>query len=71
MGLELQETFGKSGPVAQLGERLDGIQEVAGSIPVRSTIFRLSKIEIAKGDGKSQNKLRFYPLNGGLRLKKI
>ena len=27
----------KSGPVAQLGARLDGIQEVTGSIPVRST----------------------------------
>lgn len=28
-----------SGPVAQLGARLDGIQEVTGSIPVRSTNF--------------------------------
>ena len=28
-----------SGPVAQLGARLDGIQEVTGSIPVRSTIL--------------------------------
>ncbi len=28
-----------SGPVAQLGARLNGIQEVTGSIPVRSTIF--------------------------------
>ena len=27
------------GPVAQLGARLNGIQEVTGSIPVRSTIF--------------------------------
>jgi hypothetical protein len=26
------------GPVAQLGARLNGIQEVTGSIPVRSTI---------------------------------
>jgi hypothetical protein len=26
-----------SGPVAQLGARLNGIQEVTGSIPVRST----------------------------------
>ena len=29
----------ESGPVAQLGARLNGIQEVTGSIPVRSTIF--------------------------------
>ena len=28
------------GPVAQLGARLNGIQEVTGSIPVRSTIFK-------------------------------
>jgi hypothetical protein len=28
----------QSGPVAQLGARLNGIQEVTGSIPVRSTI---------------------------------
>ena len=28
------------GPVAQLGARLDGIQEVTGSIPVRSTNLR-------------------------------
>ena len=27
----------KNGPVAQLGARLNGIQEVTGSIPVRST----------------------------------
>src|SRR3954471_18668849 len=29
-----------NGPVAQLGARLNGIQEVTGSIPVRSTILR-------------------------------
>ncbi len=27
----------RDGPVAQLGERLNGIQEVSGSIPLRST----------------------------------
>jgi hypothetical protein len=27
------------GPVAQLGARLNGIQEVAGSIPARSTNY--------------------------------
>ena len=29
----------RHGPVAQLGARLNGIQEVTGSIPVRSTKF--------------------------------
>lgn len=29
--------FPRDGPVAQLGARLNGIQEVTGSIPVRST----------------------------------
>ena len=28
-----------SGPVAQLGARFHGMEEVAGSIPARSTIF--------------------------------
>ena len=28
------------GDIAQLGERLNGIQEVSGSIPLSSTIFR-------------------------------
>ena len=34
--------FLDSGPVAQLGARLNGIQEVTGSIPVRSTNSKLS-----------------------------
>jgi hypothetical protein len=33
----------KDGPVAQLGARLNGIQEVTGSIPVRSTIPPFSR----------------------------
>ena len=33
---------GKSGAIAQLGERLNGIQEVSGSIPLSSTkLFQL------------------------------
>jgi hypothetical protein len=36
--LEVRNTR-RSGPVAQLGARLNGIQEVTGSIPVRSTKF--------------------------------
>ena len=31
-----------SGPVAQLGERLNGIQEVVGSIPIGSTVENLN-----------------------------
>ena len=31
------------GAIAQLGERLDGIQEVVGSIPSGSTIFHISR----------------------------
>ena len=29
------------GVIAQLGERLNGIQEVGGSIPLNSTIYHL------------------------------
>ena len=36
----------KGGAVAQLGERLNGIQEVVGSIPIGSTIkYNLPAIE--------------------------
>ena len=47
------------GPVAQLGARLNGIQEVTGSIPVRSTILsfpalnRLQVVERPCGYGGS------------------
>ena len=46
------------GPVAQLGARLNGIQEVTGSIPVRSTTFhfplnRLQVVERPCGYGGS------------------
>ena len=34
----LVRALGKTGAVAQLGERLNGIQEVRGSIPLGSTI---------------------------------
>jgi hypothetical protein len=34
---EFGATLGRPGAVAQLGERLDGIQEVRGSIPLGST----------------------------------
>ena len=38
--------FGNFGAIAQLGERLNGIQEVSGSIPLSSTLFNnLSKLQ--------------------------
>ncbi len=37
--IQVLETFGG---IAQLGERLNGIQEVSGSIPLISTIYGLS-----------------------------
>ena len=37
----VMERFGNQGAVAQLGERLICIQEVAGSIPTSSTKFEL------------------------------
>ena len=47
----------KSGPVAQLGARFHGMEEVIGSIPIRSTNF-LSKIQSLTprdGTGPSNN----------------
>ena len=35
------QSFKKKGAVAQLGERLDGIQKVVGSIPSSSTITKI------------------------------
>jgi hypothetical protein len=35
--LRIEEVLPKSGPVAQLGARFHGMEEVTGSIPVRST----------------------------------
>jgi hypothetical protein len=35
------------GPLAQLGERLHGMQEVVGSIPIGSTKFR-SQVKVSK-----------------------
>ena len=39
-----RDSLHTSGPVAQLGARLNGIQEVTGSIPVRSTIHTSPKL---------------------------
>ena len=42
-----------NGAVAQLGERLICIQEVAGSIPVSSTILLFDNLEIGKIESPS------------------
>ena len=39
-GSSFRTTTSQSGPVAQLGARMNGIHEVTGSIPVWSTILR-------------------------------
>ena len=41
-------TIQPDGPVAQLGARLNGIQEVTGSIPVRSTILRSRELALKR-----------------------
>jgi hypothetical protein len=46
--------FSNRGPVAQLGARFHGMEEVVGSIPTRSTKFRL----ISKFDSRT----KFTPL---------
>ena len=47
----------RCGPVAQLGARLNGIQEVTGSIPVRSTTLRspafMSELRVASHPSRS------------------
>lgn len=35
------------GGIAQLGERLNGIQEVVGSIPIISTKFKTLKLKVS------------------------
>ena len=37
--LKIVEVLPKSGPVAQLGARFHGMEEVIGSIPIRSTNY--------------------------------
>ena len=41
-GLKIQGVLPKSGPVAQLGARFHGMEEVIGSIPIRSTNLKSS-----------------------------
>jgi hypothetical protein len=39
LSARIERVFPKSGPVAQLGARFHGMEEVIGSIPIRSTKF--------------------------------
>ena len=53
------------GPVAQLGARLNGIQEVTGSIPVRSTNLRspafVSELRLARQPSRTSCGRRLLP----------
>ena len=44
---KIERVLPKSGPVAQLGARFHGMEEVIGSIPIRSTnkLFKISDLE--------------------------
>ncbi len=75
----MNEVLPKSGPVAQLGARFHGMEEVIGSIPIRSTnsfnnLRRLPRI--LKGPKRSNKRmpslftdfLPQHPHHSGLRL---
>jgi hypothetical protein len=44
LSARIERVLPKSGPVAQLGARFHGMEEVIGSIPIRSTKQPLTKI---------------------------
>ena len=48
-----------NGALAQLGERLHGMQEVSGSIPLGSTILLKSEIWFGPGDGPVRSKSHY------------
>src|SRR5439155_19573909 len=50
----------RRGPVAQLGARLNGIQEVTGSIPVRSTNLQPSRFHNLTGEHGARLHSRSY-----------
>ena len=57
------QSFKNKGAVAQLGERLDGIQKVVGSIPSSSTITKIYLIVLLlflfSNQNASANTVRF------------
>src|SRR5437764_7429920 len=56
------------GAIAQLGERLNGIQEVGGSTPPGSTSFREAKTVRRSPLGEGGPELKRPPLPGGFRF---
>jgi hypothetical protein len=69
----IERVLPKSGPVAQLGARFHGMEEVIGSIPIRSTNYsnNLDRTFWEQGGfpGNSMGTLHFRPVSGsGLRL---
>src|ERR1700682_3569089 len=56
--VRIERVLPKSGPVAQLGARFHGMEEVIGSIPIRSTNYfnNLDDLAILQKGPKSSNK---------------
>src|SRR6187551_865192 len=55
------------GPVAQLGARLNGIQEVTGSIPVRSTSLRSRELRRSVSFGSASQAKAVAPKRRGAK----
>ena len=59
----IERVLPKSGPVAQLGARFHGMEEVTGSIPVRSTNHLIMALDLAPiSNGPHIFEGRFTPL---------
>jgi hypothetical protein len=57
LSARIERVLPKSGPVAQLGARFHGMEEVIGSIPIRST--KISRLEsVAYRERPKRNHLR-------------
>jgi hypothetical protein len=54
--IKLGKAIQFGGAVAQLGARLDGIEEVVGSNPIGSTNFKLSGISRRRGIDLAESK---------------
>ncbi len=55
----MEESLPKSGPVAQLGARFHGMEEVIGSIPIRSTIISSKEVQKSPETGENCRFPRF------------
>jgi hypothetical protein len=54
LGLYCEARLNGAGGIAQLGERLHGMQEVSGSIPLTSTKQKWSRVERKVNAGSQQ-----------------